>query len=221
MNTPLDFLYFMPGNWFEIKNIIADKTYPHDMDSFREEIISQVTERENKLDFIDIEFSKKYPKYKIEDIIFYCDETKFRKMINKFTSEQRHPIITFHGTTNYETVESILENGYIIPGITKSDIQIKKTHGSIYGAGVYSSPHFSKAIYYTSVDKEKYVYVLVNIVFLGKMKMIAPKENFTNNKPINNKYTNGIDTLIVFGLEQLISANPDNVVPVAVLKISI
>ena len=51
------------------------------------------------------------------------------------SGETRHPIITFHGTSNLNAVNSILENGCVIPGVKDpaKDIMIKKTHGSAYG----------------------------------------------------------------------------------------
>jgi len=111
-----------------------------------------------------------------------------------------------------------LENGYIVPGIGNS---IKTTHGAAYGIGVYSSPFFGKSVYYTIPDKMKYIYILINMVFPGKMKMIAPNNRGGNHKPINGSYENDFNTKIVFGLEQLVCADPERVVPLAIMKIKI
>ena len=51
------FIYLVPGNWFELKNINAEKTYPYDLDALKNEIINQVNTRAEKLSFVDISFT--------------------------------------------------------------------------------------------------------------------------------------------------------------------
>ena len=53
MDINPEFMYLMPGNWFELKNIINDKTYPFDETMFRTEILNQVNSRTEKLSFIN------------------------------------------------------------------------------------------------------------------------------------------------------------------------
>lgn len=214
------YIYLNPGNWFELKNIIMDKVYPFDIESFKEEILNQVNNRSEKLSFIQLTFHKKYPSASVEEIKFYLDMDKFENIADMIKSETRHPIITFHGTSSLDAVNSILATGYIIPG-TKSGV--KKLHGSVYGTGIYSSPFFDKAIYYTTPDKGKvkYVYVLINIVMLGKMKLIPPNGTVDHSAPINGSYAGGFHTHAVYGLDQLISADPKRVIPIAVMKINI
>lgn len=220
MSKKNNFMYLVPGNWFELKNITADKTYPYDIESFKEEILNQVRDRADKLDFIEISFGKRYNKNEIEEINFHLEEKKFIKMVKMLLNEKRHPIITFHGT-NPNAVESIFADGYIIPSIDKST-GVTKRHGSAYGTGIYSSVFFDKANYYTNPDKDKYVYILINLVFLGTAKLIAPNPTGLNmGNPVDGMYKEGSNTRIVFGLEQLVSADPNRVVPLAVMKISI
>jgi hypothetical protein len=217
------FMYLMPGNWFELKNINLNKSFPYDINMLKEEILSQVNNRADKLSFINLTFGKKYGKSVVEEIIFYLDENKFSGMIEMQKSEKRHPIITFHGTSS-DAVKSILANGYIVPscGKKKTDMIVKKVHGSAYGIGIYSSPHFDKSMCYTVPDNVKYVYVLINMVFLGVMKMIPPCGVIVDNKPpVNGVYLDGSNTRIVYGLDQLVSANPNKIFPVAVMKISV
>jgi len=218
-----EFMYLMPGNWFELKNINHDKTHPYDQDTFIKEIFDQVTNRSDKLNFIELTFGKKYSKSVVQDIQFHLDEKKFKMMSQILQTEKRHPIITFHGTSNLNAVNSILDNGYIIPGDkNKNNVAIKKTHGSAYGIGIYSSPFFDKAMYYTTPDNTTYAYVLINIVYLGTMKLIPPGGKFNNhNAPIKGIYDDGCNTRIVYGLEQLVSADADRVIPVAVMAINI
>lgn len=211
-----DFIYLVPGNWFEIKNLVMDKTYPYDMEAFKNEVINQVTNRSEMLSLINMSFGNKYTKNSIDDIEFYLDEEKFMKIASLLKSETRHPIITFHGTSEV-AVNSIVEKGYIVPG--KNGVKVK--NGSMYGNGVYTSPFFDKAMYYTLPDKISYVYVLVNILLLGKLKMVAPNSGTSGFKLGNGIYSDGCHTRIVFGLEQIVSADANRVIPVAVMKIKV
>ena len=212
----------MPGNWFELKNINPDKIYPYSMDSFKEEILNQVNSRSEKLELINSSFGSKRNNNIVESITFHLDDKKFSSMINMLADEKRHPIITFHGTS-LEAVNSILATGYIIPGSGKNKMDvIIKTHGSMYGTGIYSSPFFDKAMQYTTATTAKYVYILINVVFLGTMKLIPPNTKLTDFKlPINGKYSDNSNTRIVYGLEQLISADSEKIIPIAVMKIKI
>ena len=220
MDNETEFIYLNQGNWFELRNINTDKMFPFDIEMLKNEILEQINNRSDKLSFINITFHSKYPKSTIESIDFYLDKSKFSKIAQMISAETRHPIITFHGTSNLDAVKSILKNGYIIPDSNNS---IKKTHGSAYGCGIYSSPFFEKAMYYTTPDKIKYVYVLINIVLLAKMKLIPPTgdQNIDQKPPINGCYNDQTNTRVVYGLDQLVSADSNRIFPVAVMKINI
>lgn len=220
----------MPGNWFEIKNINHDKTFPYDLDALKDEILKQIMDRAEKLSIINIDFGNIYPKNTIEDIDFYLDQEQFAEIAEMMKNETRHPMVTFHGTTKLETVMSIIEHGYLIPGDPNSIIVIQKAHGAAYGPGVYSTPFFDKAMYYTRSSETKYVYILVNFLLLGKIKMIPaagildkayPKVVTSSDGIVDHVYKDGSNTRIVFGLDQIISANKKRVVPMGVIRIKI
>lgn len=216
----MEFIYLMQGNWFELKNINREKTVPFDLDMLKAEILNQVESRSDKLSFIDITFGSKYSKKSVDSIDFYLDKEKFNLLATMLENETRHPIITFHGTS-LKSVTSILEHGYIIPQLASHNGLARAAHGAAYGIGVYSSPFFDKASYYTTPDN-KHVYILINLVFLGKMKLIPPGRVCTDFKaPVNGIYADGSNTRIVYGMEQLITADASRVVPLAVMKISI
>ncbi len=226
MSFDSEFIYLVPGNWFEIKNIDQDKTCPYDIENLKAEITNQINNRNEKLDLINISFGGTHGKNIIEEIIFYLDEEKMATMIKIMSTEKRHPIITFHGT-NAAAVNSILENGYIIPQLNKNNgVGTKVAHGAVYGIGVYTSPFYDKAYSYCKSSTDKYVYLLINMVFLGVVKLIPPNSTCVTkitdySAPINGIYTDGSNTRIVYGLEQVISADSSKVFPVAVLKIKI
>jgi hypothetical protein len=224
MSDNLEFIYLMPGNWFETKNIDTDKTCPFDLENFKAEMTNQINNRNEKLDFINISFSGGAGHNIIEEILFHLDETKFSTMAKILTTEKRHPIITFHGT-NLDAAKSILANGYVIPQLNKNNnVSVKVSNGALYGIGVYTSPFYDKALYYCRNKTTKYVHILVNMVFLGVMKLIPPNNSLlrTNySAPINGVYADGSNTRIVYGLEQIISADPNKVFPIAILKIKV
>ena len=211
----MEYIYLNPGNWFELKNISKDTTFPFDIETFKNEILNQVNDRSEKLSFIDLSFGKKYHKTTITNIEFYLDQEKFTNMANMISNESRHPIITFHGTSK-AAVESILASGYIIPG---QNSNVKNKHGTAFGIGIYSSPFFDKAVYYTIPDNDKNIYVLINIVMLGKMKLGNSFKS--NDRPKNGTYSDGSNTNVVYGLDQLISADPTRIIPVAIMEIKI
>ena len=206
------------GNWFELKSFNKEKSQPYDLFSLQKEIFEQINSREKNLEFINITFGKRYTRTELTDIEFHLTENQLKNFSNKMQSEKMHPIITFHGTSDPKTVESIFKSGYLIPGTGS----VKKAHGSAYGNGIYSSPHFDKAIYYTKPDEIKTVYVLVNLVFLGRMKLIPPGGlGIDHVEPINGAYSDGTNTRIVYGLEQLVCADSSRIVPVGVMKIKV
>lgn len=214
------FIYLIPGNWFELRTMNPEKTYPYDLQSFKNEIINQVNSRSAKLSFINISFGSRYSKCQVDEISMHISEDIFNKISELLSKENRHPVITFHGTS-YESVKSIIASGYIIPHTGNNKSIVKMKHGSLYGVGIYSSPFFDKANYYTT-DKDGFVYVIINFVLLGTSKMIPPTSSLVDkNYPNCGKYTDGSNTRIVFGLEQLVSADPNRIIPIGTMKISI
>lgn len=223
MSDNSEFIYLMPGNWFEIKNIDADKTHPFDLENLQVEISNQINNRNEKLDFINISFGNGRGKNIVEETIFHLNDSKFAVMSKILSTEKRHPIITFHGTS-LVAVDSILANGYVIPQLTKNKEIVKVANGANYGVGIYTSPFYDMVLRYCRESASKYVYVLVNIVFLGVIKLIPPNcaNNLTDySVPVDGVYADGSNTRIVYGLEQIISADSSKVFPVAILKIKI
>ena len=218
-NIP-EFIYLIPGNWFELKNMIPERLQPYDSDMLKEEILNQVNNRAEKLDVFNTKFCRMYQNAEVESITFHLDKNKFDQIAKILTKERRHPIITFHGTKP-DVIDSILKNGYIMPGDKTSPTKISVAHGSMYGTGIYSSSFFDKASCYTVADANAYVYILINILFPGKAILIPPHTmtNITLSQPTNGRYPDGTNTRIVYGLDQVISADPARIVPVGVMKI--
>jgi len=188
-----------------------DKAMPYDAESLIAEILNQVHNRAENLKIIDITYGKVYKNIKNEDISFCLDKKKFNKIAAALQTEKRHPIITFHGTDCLKTVNAIINEGYIIPG-TNKNVRVK--NGAMYGKGIYSSPHFDKALAYTRPDNEGCVYVLINFMLLGVAKMISPERLVkTEDKSVDHN--------IVFGLDQIITKDKDKIIPVGYIKMKI
>lgn len=203
--------------WYELQTYKKENTIDFDIDNFKIKLCDHISLRNDKLNFINVSFYNLYPKYNISNIIYDITDEKYNRICNMIDGEKYHPILSFHGTTSLDIVNSILAKGYIIPGTI--DNSVKKSHGSIYGNGVYTSPHFDKAFGYSKINKDKKLYVLFNFVFVGKMRMIPPgnKENSISN----GVFDDGCHTHIVFGLEQIISTDPSKVIPLGYLEIDI
>lgn len=213
----MDFLYLTPGNWFEIKNISEKNLFPFDLQTFQDEVKTQISDRYEKLGIIESMYNHKANRDDISDIFFYVDEEIFQLLINKTSEQKRHPILTFHGS-KIESINSIMNNGYEIPGMPGSTIKV--AHGQMYGPGIYTSSFYNKAISYSTMSDEHY-YVIVNMVFLGKFKLIpVSTSSVCRALPTGGKFPGDIDTKVVYGLDQIISADKSNVVPIAVMKIA-
>ena len=84
------------------------------------------------------------------------------------------PFLTFHGTRNQTTLESILKYGYITPG----DEHVTYGHslsmrcGNVYGEGIYSSPNYSAAQRYTFLDKNQSITLIANFLIPGVTKIV-------------------------------------------------
>lgn len=214
------FVYFKSNsNWFESHYMKADteRLFPYDIESLENEIRDQVSKRyENTAIFKDR--LKTNERTLNESIDFRISEMAMGRMASYMEAEIIHPIITFHGTS-LEACTNIIDNGYDIAGL--KDSKIKTAHGARYGYGVYTSPFFDFAKLYSTKKPGESKYVLINLVFCGKFKLVPNNSSLVDkSKPVNNKYNDGTDTHIIYGYEQIISADPDRVIPIAIITLS-
>ena len=222
INENENFVLLCPGNWFDLRTFNKEQSQPFDLFSLQKEIYDQVNARDKNLEFIKESYPNGYGKSELSDIEFRLNDSTINKFSKMMKTERMHPIITFHGTPRKENVESIFNTGYIIPGTTVNGVTSKTNAGAVFGTGIYSSPHFNKAQSYTAPDNSKMIYVLINLLFLGKMKLIPPsKLGVDFSAPQNGVYADGTNTRIVYGLDQIISADTSRIIPVGVMKIKI
>ena len=216
----MNFVYLRPdSNWFIVENLHKnDDLFPYDCDTLKNEITNQLSNRYEYMDVFKTKFCFNVNSSEVkEQLDFYIDDNKLALMATFMDDEKIHPMITFHGTSK-ETIELILNNGYIIPGTNKN---VKIVHGAVYGPGIYSSPFYDKARYYAAKDKESFMYIIVNLLFPGKIKLISDIPDSKEKIPFNGVFKDNIHTKIVYGLDQIICADPKRVISVAVITLSI
>lgn len=208
----MEFIYLKKGNWFELSIFNPNKNSHQydlfDIQTLQEEVLNHILTSSEKLSIINVSYGKKYQKSEIIDITMSLRPDRFDIIKEFLQTEKRHPIVTFHGTTKFDVVQKIMEEGYIIAG--KSS-KVKVIHGSAYGTGVYSTPHIDKALQYTHIDND-HVYVLINFVLLGNVIMIGDTGN-TDDKLA--------DTKIVYGLDQIISKKRERIIPMGYLTLRV
>jgi hypothetical protein len=197
MEDSTETIKFMPGNWFQIRNYDKNKTIKYTKNEFEAEIINQLSNCIDNLSYLNINYGSDILQSKIVTVDFNLTDEKINKINKAMAKQNKHPIITFHGTTK-EIALKILDTQYLVGG---SGTKVK--HGSAYGKGVYSSPHIGKAFSYAT-QTEGCSYILINIMILGKMQInVAGKE-----------HKNDIDTLMVSGMDQFVSKKSENIIPI-------
>lgn len=173
----------------------------------KEQFQEYVTEQVSSCKHLLQDIKSSYSDATIKSIKYYLSDETFAKLISLNEQETYHPIITFHGT-NAKARRAILLEGYKAPGINGG----KSAHGAIYGPGVYTSHFLHKASSYGEKT------LLINIVFLGKVKLIEPTPKPVS-APKNGFYSDGVNTRIVYGLDQVVSGDPSRVVPIGLVTI--
>ena len=215
-----------------------------------EEFISQIKKQiDKKISNSNLKIWNE--KYFLQEIKITIDEHIFNQIVEKISKHEQKlfPIITFHSTQNMTKINSIIKYGYIIPGTKHPTLGWTNNIycGNIYGNGIYSSPEFEKSQSYTFLDANNSIQVLINLVILGRTKIVEPYklypdnfDNITQNKS-KNKYQKlnlefviptlneqvyvdldftEYDTLISVGQDIIVSANSNNIIPLGYLIMS-
>ena len=198
-------------SWLVLNHLNTGERKEFTIPELEQELIKQINERYESTDF----FQNNYKNCKSgskESYEFHIDKLMIAKMNSLLQDEKMHPILTFHGTEK-DICYKIIEMGYRVPG--KDGVKIR--HGNAWGPGIYTSPFFDFASNYAGRGKiEKYH--LINLVFLGKHKMIGTRDNI---RIVDDRFTNNTDTKIIFGYSQVISSDTNRVFPLGIMKLSL
>lgn len=176
---------------------------------------------ENNTETLKIIKSKIFgDKYFLDEIVDLFTENKFNqiKNIQEKYNQEYFPVLTFHATTNASKVNSIIKFGYLIPGFANHPVnkwRVCTAHGKTYGEGIYTTNVFDILEWLTFYDKNENIQLIVNIVFLGKTKIVNKYqyENYTkkdinrmkkDNKKnlVNNTYLNNINNFTIPELKE-------------------
>jgi hypothetical protein len=163
------------------------------------------------IDYIKAGITKMIPKnMHIEKFDTNLDINKIEK-VKCIEKETYHPIITFHATSNIDTLNSIMQCGYVVPNDINPITGIMQEYrtGNLYGEGVYSSTDIKSICGYCEYDKNFMLYFIVNIVFLGEIEQISLNTKYKYD--LHAKY----DTTISYDKKLVVSRNANNIIPIA------
>lgn len=101
--------------------------------------------------------------------------------------------LTFHSTNSISKVNSIIKYGYLIPGMKHPTFgwKLSMSCSNLYGDGVYSSPDFNTSSWFSLLDVDKAIQIIVNLVLPGVVKIVTKNnwvhdnENNENEKKMN------------------------------------
>jgi hypothetical protein len=225
----------------------TEKNYSHKNYTYDEFIIQIEKQIDKKIHKIKPKIWDE--KYFLQEIKITLDEHVFNNIITKLNKQKQklYPLVTFHSTQNMTKINSIIKYGYIIPGTKHPTLGWTNQiyYGNIFGDGIYSSPEFEKSQSYTFIDSNHSIQVLINLVVLGKTKIVCPykwyPDNYDHSNNKSNKNTNlkldnvipslsdnlyvdldgeEYDTLISVEQDVIVSSNSENIIPVGYLILS-
>ncbi len=79
------------------------------------------------------------------------------------------PLVAWHGTPSQDNVDSIIESGILGAGdMTEGGDVIQVAHGSVWGRGIYLSPHMSVADSYATRYEDGTGQMFLSLVLLGR-----------------------------------------------------
>eukprot|EP01064_Diplonema_japonicum_P023736 TRINITY_DN34147_c0_g1_i1.p1 TRINITY_DN34147_c0_g1~~TRINITY_DN34147_c0_g1_i1.p1 ORF type:complete len:1125 (+),score=306.70 TRINITY_DN34147_c0_g1_i1:38-3412(+) len=152
-----------------------------------------------------------------KDVDISIDDKMFDAMCEMQKDEEYCPLLTFHGTSSVDVVNSILKHGYLLPGEPHPVLgnMHYSQHGSYYGMGVYTSTKKEMSALYNTVDAEGSTYLLLNIVMLGNVEWLKHGRQEGEVVPNSeNVYEGNVHTRALPDLLEVISADPKRVFPV-------
>jgi hypothetical protein len=183
---------------------------------------------------------KKFEKSKlilenIESIIYEESFDRFAKLAKEYyTKESKTPCVTFHGTNCIDTVESIIRNGYLMPGeqCPETGRIISYLNGNYYGDGIYTSHFPNLAECYSFIDNNGSIILLANLIIPGNVKFLEEEKNYGIMIPYQGSFkyiypkkekpkkdTTTYQTIVSPDGKIIVTSKSDLVIPIFKLKI--
>jgi len=225
---------FTKENWFSVRKSNSTMQKLSYID-FIKELEVQIKNDVNKH---VTNFIKNLP-YQVNTLEIVITNSKYDSL--KINSEYL-PILTYHITTSTKNVNSILNNGYLLPNSEHpiSNQKIKMANGNFFGTGIYSHMSSKSATFFGlfASDDNLDIQLIVNLVDLKQPHIF--KDNLLDKKvPSNNNIipyyltpdANGIyslsltdstktaTSLILFN-DMIVTGSPSDIIPVCVVTLS-
>lgn len=143
-------------------------------DKFKDELNKQILRKANAIGHTHVCFDDNYTLQNLDIIL----ERHVYEQI-PINNSKYFCVLTFHATSSTTKINSICKHGYIIPGLTHptKGYSIHMRTGRLYGDGIYSSNDYVTSEWYSFLDLNDSVQLIVNIVVPGKVKKVI---RFTN-----------------------------------------
>ncbi len=156
------------SNWFGLSSGESRGT-PYTYSSFVDALVTQIDHCLKK----ETVFGRDYTHRETRVVIEKAKYTAMSHAYSSLSLSHGHfslPLLSFHSTQSVTKLNSILKYGYLLPGTSHPtlDYSVRMSNGALYGDGIYSSPQFRTAQWYTFMDGESSVAIVVNVLFTGE-----------------------------------------------------
>ncbi len=219
-------------NWWELSKYNEDHgqilTYDELIDAIKYQIEKKLNKTKDNLIFGE--------KYHLNDLQLVFERHQWQSLLENISKLPKHyyPILTFHATSHPKHLQSIAKHGYLMPGDIHPEDghSLKMANGQYYGDGIYSSTEFKTSEWYTFLDRDQSVQIMINLVLVGQMHvveeddMIDDKYSYNYGSYLasiaNGQYLDGSHTRTpaVNGQNTFrtwISASSANIIPLMIL----
>lgn len=220
------------NSWFNIVGKIEEDNKHDTYEKFIENIKSQIKRKTQAISNGKKCFDNKYT---LDDMKIVLEKHVYDKLPKN--ESDYYCFLTFHSTGNVSKINSICKYGYIIPGTQHPTLgwTLNMACGNVYGDGIYSSPNFVTSSWYSFLDHNKSIQVIINIVYPGRVKTVDPNncyyEHYKNDYnfkdtsrsiPEHQEYfykdsLGEYDTLMSEDKTIIVSGNKDMIIPVAII----
>jgi hypothetical protein len=159
-------------NWWELSKYHEDHGSELTYDEFIETVQYQIDKKIAKTKDNKI-FNEKYH---LDGFQLVFERHQWQALIETMKELPKHyyPVLTIHATSNPSQLQSIGKWGYLMPGDShpESGYPVSMANGNYYGDGIYSSTEFKTSSWYSFIDLDQAVQVIVNLQLVGDMCII-------------------------------------------------
>lgn len=161
------------GSWFSLSHYSKTDYTSYDFKSFVELLEKQALAHLQT----DLITNRTVSEFSVQNVQISISEKQFEDIVRIQAEEENplfFPLITFHSTQSPTKVNSILSNGYIIPGEQHptQGYTVRMQNGNLYGDGIYSSNNFNAIKWYSFIDQRISIQVIINIIFVKRYKVV-------------------------------------------------